>query len=72
MGILRNLRGSRISVRVYQAAAPRYSPQPVQVVTALPPAPGVPPVMASGLLDAAPPPYGPDERVFGPPPWGAA
>lgn len=57
-----NRSGSRISVRVYQAAAP---------ACAAPPPPVPLPPLASGLLDAAPAPYGPDERVFGPAPWSA-
>jgi hypothetical protein len=58
-----NRSDSRISARVYQAEVP--------ACPALPPPVPLPPV-ASGLLDAAPAPYGPDERVFGPPPWSAA
>ena len=59
MGLLRNLRGSRISVRVYEVPSQAAARQPA------------PPPAASGLLDSVPPPYGPDERVFGPPPWSA-
>ena len=64
MGLLRNLRGSRISVRVYEV------PQPAPAYPALPPPVPLTP-LASGLPGAAPPPCGPDERVFGPAPWSA-